>query len=168
MFLLPTCAFSSDWYHQKLELVSENRKETIQVSVDYRPVASGGARYQKPAIYSQNVHVNVWVTGQKRAGQVFLKTYEFNRYHGLSFEHYLSDFGRSQLKEVGSQIIHLTNNGYKLTGVSEEPVYITGSGYGKRDSSGIQEIAVVIDGVWYKGWDGQNALFSLYENMNNQ
>ncbi len=164
LILFSTLSFSSEWFHQNLDLVSEDGSESISVSLDYQLFSTGSARYQYSQLFAQPMHINVWANGSKVGGRVYISELSYNEYVGLGFDYYLSSQGRNQLRALDSQIVDLKADGNYLTGRADKSVYVHGGGYGRRSPTGIQSIAVVIDGVWYKGFDGQNALFSLYRN----
>lgn len=165
--LFSTLSFSAEWFYQTLDLVSEDGSETITVSLDYQLSSTGSARYQRSTVFAETLFVNIWADGSKTEGRAYISELSYNEYVGLGFGYYLTPQGRNQLNGIDSQIVDLSADGNYLTGRANKSLYVHGGGYGRRTPTGIQEIAVVIDGVWYKGFDGQNALFSLYRNSVN-
>ena len=166
--LFSTLSFSAEWFYQTLDLVSEDGSETITVSLDYQLSSTGSARYQRSTVFAETLFVNIWANGSKAEGRAYISELSYNEYVGLGFGYYLTPQGRNQLNGIDSQIVNLSADGNYLTGRANKSVFMfMAVVMERRTPTGIQEIAVVIDGVWYKGFDGQNALFSLYRNSVN-
>ena len=161
VFGLVTTA-SAQWYHQTLELVNEmDQSDKITVSVDFEVKRRKGTIEE-----ATPVHVNVWKqSGYAAGGQAIIRTLVFNNYV-IRFDSLITREYEYFLNFKAEQTIELRAAGAYLTGEAFEPVYLVGkedTGYSKYFPQALQEIAVVIDGVWYKGYNGFDARFSMFK-----
>lgn len=158
-----TTSYADSWKHTTLVLANEaDPSDQIEVGIDNLfswdvPDVAG--------ISACPVFFNIQLDSQDNAqgARVVLNQYVYNSY-GLTYKHYLTSYvryGRHQARQDGSFVADLYRVDNKLTGELPNCLYSAGAGSGRYDPKGFYDIAVAIDGVWYKGLNGNNAMFQL-------
>lgn len=151
----------ADWKYQKLELVSENNdRDVLSVSIDYEVKTVPGAGMPVPKQLATPVHINAWPTRPAQAAQAVFRSMVYNHY-GLSRDAIMSGDYEFFLRHLFTEVVDLRIEGNHLFGTLPKPVLLFENGCPKCVDRGVQELALVIDGTWYKGFNGRDARMTM-------
>lgn len=151
----------ADWKHQKLELVSENNaRDVVSVSIDYVVKTEPGSGTPVPTQLATPVHINAWTTRPAKAAQAVFRSMVYNSY-GLGRDAIMSGDYDDFLRHLFTQVVDLHVEGNHLYAALPQAVVLAETGCYKCVDRGVQELALVIDGTWYKGFNGRDARMTM-------
>lgn len=163
--LVALFSFSSSalakWNHLKLTLHDEyNPSNQIEVSLDYEVVSASGS-----LLIATPLYINVMTEKKVAKGRAVLRSMSFDLYQ-FSLADVMNRSKDVFLSNLGEQILEMRSNQSGVYASADYSVFMYGVAPGgsyKYLPFGVQELSVVLDGVWYKGRRGLDARFSIYD-----
>ncbi len=170
LMVLPGAAFadSQEWNFHSILLVEEsNHSDQIRVTFDYQ-VREGDHTYKEYC----PVYINAWFSNDDEeffdevgSGVAVINQYKYNSY-SMSFGFELVN-NPSSFQHMGTQFVDLDKvEALKLSGPTEECLFSSGKKYRSTDfrskPRSFFDIALLVNGKVYKGFDGRNSFFQPY------
>jgi hypothetical protein len=151
----------ADWKHQKLELYNENNpSDVVTVSIDYEVKATPNPNFHVLDYAATPVHINAWSPRPADSAQAVFRSMFFNSY-SMNLAAILSGQYEYFLSTSFTDVLDLEVEGNHLFASLRQPVMLLGTWGYKNTPRGVQELAIVIDGIWYKGLNKRDARFSM-------